>query len=266
MSFHLPNLLITGGIDTAGKALVLLASGEYREFVSVAGSEVYGLATHKEFRFLAIRGGRPGILRLNSSFTVDRTIPLPNADPHCIYIENGIVHLVSSSEDAIHKFDLDLNPVGTDVFGLGRDKRFHVNDVTRIGSKFFVSMFTDKADGNWNEFTGLGLVKSGTQVDPTSMDWAISGLVKPHNPTVFKDDLWVADSGRGAVWCNSTKVFQETGAWTRGLCVDGDFIHVGVADYSREGNAKITTLTSSGDIVREVPVNLTYIYSINIII
>lgn len=258
----LPNLIITGGVESTGKAITLFASGEQREFLSVPGGEVYGITSHADFRFLAVRGGWSGVLRVNSLFVVDRKVALPQADPHCIYVENAIVHLVSSSEDAIHKFDLDLNPVGSDVFGLGGDNRFHVNDVTRIGSKFFVSMFTDKADGKWNSEAPLGLVKTDTQISPSSMTWVISGLVKPHSPVLFKDDLWVADSGRGAVWCNSTKVFQEQGAWTRGLCMDGDYIHVGVSSEDRSSAAKVVTLTRSGDIVREVVLPLTYIYEI----
>ena len=261
----LPNLVVTGSFNLSGKAITLLASGEWREFVSVPDGEIYGIAEFGGFRFLAIRGGKPGVLRINSAFVIDKRVSFPKADPHCIYIENGVVHLVSSSEDTIHKFDLDLNPVGSDVFGLGGDVRFHTNDVTRIGSKFFVSMFTDKADGNWSANVAQGFVKADTQIAPSSMDWAISGLVKPHSPVLFKDDLWVADSGRGAVWCNSTKVFQEAGAWTRGLCVDGDYIHVGVANYDRTGQAKIVTLTRSGDIVREVRLPLSCVYGIQLI-
>lgn len=259
------NLLITGGVGRYGKAMVLFSNGECREFLSVADGEIYGVAEFEGTRFVAIRGTHPRIARINSSLVCDKVISIPASDPHCVYIENNVVHLVSSSEDTIHRFDLDLNQLESQVFGLGGDRRYHVNDVTKIGSNFFVSMFTDKGDGKWNDHANQGLVKTGGVVSPPDMKWAIAGLIKPHNPTLFKDDLWVSDSGRGAVWCNSTKVFHEPRSWTRGLCVDGDYIHTGVSCENRQRSSKIVTLTRTGDIVRQAAIPLTFVYGIQLL-
>lgn len=266
MRYPLNNLILTGAYKETGKVLVLRSDGGVREFLSVGSSRIYGMTTSMGFRFICLHSEHPRVLRLNDKLVVDRVAYLPKkADPHCVYVEGESVKIVSSCEDKIYELDFDLNHIGHDAFGVGGKNQFHVNDVTRIGSLFYVSMFTDKPDGLWDDDIAQGLVKVGGCIDPISMTPVISGLLKPHSPVVFKDDLWVCDSGRGAVWRNSTEVLRQSGAWTRGLCVDGEYIHVGVSYFNREGNAKVVTLTRQGDIVREAEVPLDMMYEIQFI-
>lgn len=257
-------LLVTGGIGSTGKA-ILVTEGKIAEFLSVDGGEIYGIAQGHGFYFVAVRGQSRKVLKLDSKLKTVCYSTLPQtADPHCIYIESGVVHVISSSEDLIYKFTLDLDFIGREVFGFGGNNRFHTNDVTKIGSEFFVSMFTDRQDGNWNADVGQGFIKSGSTINPLDMKSEFTGLCKPHSPVLFRDDLWVCDSGRGSVWCNNSKMYQEQGAWSRGLCVEDDFIHVGISDSSRAGKSKLVTLTRSGDVVRELVLPLGFIYGITV--
>lgn len=147
-------IIVTGGIGTTGKVL-RVNDAQVSELLSFPDNEVYGITKANGHYYVSLRAGQPKVVMLDSSLKVLCHSRLPStADPHCIFVENNIVHLVSSSEDLVYKFTLGLDFVGRDVFGLGGDKRFHVNDVARIGSEFFVSMFTDKADGKWNEDIG----------------------------------------------------------------------------------------------------------------
>jgi len=247
---------------------VLLLDGTKNKLVfSVTSGEAYGLCTHLDYVFVAVRGYNPRIFRLDKNFQVDRFFTLPvKSDPHCVYVEDDHIFMISSSEDAIYKFSIGLEFIEKKKYGFGGDYRFHVNDVTRIGSEFFVSMFTDKPTGHhWNHDIPQGLVKYGSKVNPLDMNSTMTNLIKPHSPTLFKDDLLVCNSGCGSVYVNNNKLFEEKGSWTRGLCVEADYVHAGVSDFDRTANARVVTITKSGDIVRDVKTPFSYIYEIKLL-
>lgn len=254
-------LLISGADGRTGKTLVLTKEG-IKVLISVKDSDIYGLTIYDSRYYVSLRGSTSGVLQLDSSFNIVGRLYIPTSDPHCIFSRNGRLHLVSSLEDRVYSFAPDLSDLQYETFGLGGDLRFHVNDISHIDGKFFMSMFTDKADGQWDATAANGVVKVGDSISVSDSKSFVTGLVKPHNPILFKDDLWVCDSGRGAVWRGETKIFQEAGAWTRGLCVDDEYIHVGVADYMQSNGAKVVTLTHDGDIVRSLEIPLTTIFGI----
>lgn len=241
-----------------------IIDGVFTEQTRILGA-CAGVAGSKDSYYVAVRTVvRPKIIKLDKKLNVLCGYGLPvTCDPHGVFVEDNEVMLVSSAEDKVYYFTPDLKHIRTETFGVGGYNRYHVNDVYRVGSEWAVSMFTDKADGSWGGPTPYGFLKTGRDISPSGgMKAELAGLCKPHSPVVADDDLWVCDSARGALWRNGTKLFQEKGSWTRGAYVGKDFVYVGVSDFHCKTFGKIVVLTKGGDVVREIKLPFSSVYSI----
>ena len=73
----------------------------------------------------------------------------------------------------------------------------------------------------------MGVIFSGASREPMG-----HGLTRPHSARVYKDQVWVANSGYGQVGYIDGKDFKPVftfNGWTRGLCFIGDVLFVGVS-------------------------------------
>lgn len=238
--------------------------GVYTERLQLTGGVAGVCASHGGYYVATRHPIRPKLLRLDSHLAIQYGYSMHSGcDPHGVFVEPDGVSLVSGAEDTVYYFTPDLKHIRTETFGVGGVNRFHVNDVYRIGSEWAVTMFTDKADGSWAVDVPYGFLKTGKEISPSGgMRTELAGLCKPHSPVVADDDLWVCDSARGALWRNGTKLFQEKRSWTRGAYVGKDFVYVGVSDFNCATFGKIVVLTKGGDVVREIKLPFSSIYSV----
>ena len=115
---------------------------------------------------------------------------------------------------------------------LAAEDRCHLNGLAMAGGKpRYVTAVSqsDVADG-WRDRRGDG----GCVIDVQTGDTVCSGLSMPHSPRVYRDKLWLLDSGTGylgSVNLGSGK-FEPLAflpGYQRGLCFVGDFAVVGLS-------------------------------------
>lgn len=115
---------------------------------------------------------------------------------------------------------------------LAAEDRCHLNGLAmENGKPRYVTTVsqTDVNDG-WRDHRRDG----GTVVDVQSNDIVVTGLSMPHSPRVYRDKLWVLDSGTGHFGYVDRKLgkFEQVAfcpGYIRGLSFIGDFAVVGLS-------------------------------------
>ena len=118
------------------------------------------------------------------------------------------------------------------VSKLAAEDRCHLNGLAfENGKPRYVTACgkTDIVDG-WRDCRDSG----GCVVDIESNEVILEGLSMPHSPRLYKDKLWLLDSGRGYLGYldKDTGKFQDVAfcpGYARGLAFIGDFAIVGVS-------------------------------------
>jgi uncharacterized protein (TIGR03032 family) len=115
---------------------------------------------------------------------------------------------------------------------LAAEDRCHLNGLAiENGAPRYVTSVsqTDVNDG-WRDHRADG----GTVIDVQSNDIVLTGLSMPHSPRLYRDKLWVLDSGTGFFGYVDRKngKFEQVAfcpGYTRGLSFIGDFAVVGLS-------------------------------------
>jgi uncharacterized protein (TIGR03032 family) len=99
-----------------------------------------------------------------------------------------------------------------------------------------------------------GVIFSGKRRDPIGF-----GLTRPHSARLYKEKIWVANSGYGEVGFMENGVFNpvfKLKGWTRGLCFIGDYLFVGVSRVLPRFKKYAPGIEGSNQICSVVALNL----------
>jgi uncharacterized protein (TIGR03032 family) len=118
------------------------------------------------------------------------------------------------------------------VTKLAAEDRCHLNGLAiRDGKPSHVTVLgeTNTADG-WRENKANG----GCVLDVSSGERVVRGLCMPHSPRMYRDRLWVLDSGTGRLLVvdqsnGKTETVAELPGYARGLCFHGSYAFVGLS-------------------------------------
>ncbi|MFO1322771.1 MAG: TIGR03032 family protein [Burkholderiales bacterium] len=153
------------------------------------------------------------------------------------------------TRDALHSFVPRWRP--RFVAKLASDDRCHLNGVAMLeGRPAYVTAFaTSDAPEGWRPQRTTG----GVVVDVGSGEVVAGGLSMPHSPRVYRDTLYVQESGRGTL----ARVDRANGrlnevialpGFTRGLDFAGDFAFVGMSKVRESKSFGGTPLTEAVDV------------------
>lgn len=155
------------------------------------------------------------------------------------------------TRDPVHSFVPRWRP--RFVAKMRADDRCHLNGLAIHGGRpAYVTAFaaTDEPEG-WRPHKS----SSGIVLDVASGEVVAGGLSMPHSPRIYRDELWVQESGRGAIG----RVDRATGkvdtvatlpGFTRGLDFAGDYAFVGLSKVRESKSFGGTPLTDQIDVDR----------------
>lgn len=112
------------------------------------------------------------------------------------------------------------------------DDRCHLNGMAIIDGrpKFCTALGATDAAGAWRENKPAG----GILLDVDSGETVLRGLSMPHSPRLYRDRLWILNSGRGTLetvdlQAGKTEVVARLPGFTRGLDFIGDYAFIGLS-------------------------------------
>jgi uncharacterized protein (TIGR03032 family) len=115
---------------------------------------------------------------------------------------------------------------------LAAEDRCHLNGLAMEGGRprYVTSVSQTDVEDGWRERRRDG----GTVMDVRSNAVVLTGLSMPHSPRVYRDRLWLLDSGSGYFGCVDLKRgrFERIAfcpGYARGLAFHGDFAIVGIS-------------------------------------
>lgn len=157
-----------------------------------------------------------------------------------VFVNTLFSCLSTHSED--FSFDVFWKP--SFISKLAPEDRCHLNGIAmHDGQPVYVSMFSQTNSPNaWREYKKNG----GILMDIASNEVVCTGLSMPHSPRIYRDTLWVLNSGTGYLGYVDlhTGKFNEVTfcpGYLRGLKFIGDYALVG-SSRLRETNFVATTL------------------------
>lgn len=112
------------------------------------------------------------------------------------------------------------------------EDRCHLNGLAMDGGRprFVTAMAETNVAGGWR----ANKVSTGCLIDVESSETVVQGFAMPHSPRVHGDQIWLLDSGRGAlVRVDAQRGQAETVArfpgYTRGLAIHGHLAFIGLS-------------------------------------
>jgi len=112
------------------------------------------------------------------------------------------------------------------------EDRCHLNGMAMLdGKPKYVTTFNmEDSRDSWSE----GRIDYGTLIDIDTDEILIEGMIMPHSPKVYKDEVYVCESGYGLVWKYNPKTKEKTQViklqgFTRGLYFYGGIMFVGTS-------------------------------------
>jgi len=112
------------------------------------------------------------------------------------------------------------------------EDRCHLNGMAMLNGKpKYVTTFNmENSRDSWSE----GRIDYGTLIDVDTHEILIEGMIMPHSPKVYKDEIYVCESGLGVVWKYNPKTKEKTQVvklqgFTRGLYFYGGVMFVGLS-------------------------------------
>ncbi len=124
------------------------------------------------------------------------------------------------------------------VSGYSPEDRCHLNGLAmQNGSpKYVSSLGVGDTHQAWRANKAFG----GTLMDIEKNEFVVEGLSMPHSPRIYRDKLWLLESGRGSLACVDLKSGKletvcELDGFTRGIDFVGDLAFIGLSQI-RESN------------------------------
>ncbi|GKT33600.1 TIGR03032 family protein, partial [Aduncisulcus paluster] len=112
------------------------------------------------------------------------------------------------------------------------EDRCHLNGMAMLNGKpKYVTTFNmEDSKDSWSQ----GRIDYGTLIDIDTNEILIEGMIMPHSPKVYKDEIYVCESGLGVVWKYNPKTKEKTEViklqgFTRGLYFYGGVMFVGTS-------------------------------------
>jgi len=112
------------------------------------------------------------------------------------------------------------------------EDRCHLNGMAMLNGKpKYVTTFNmEDSKDSWSQ----GRIDYGTLIDIDTDEILIEGMIMPHSPKVYKDEVYVCESGLGVVWKYNPKTKEKTQVvklqgFTRGLYFYGGVMFVGLS-------------------------------------
>jgi len=112
------------------------------------------------------------------------------------------------------------------------EDRCHLNGMAMLNGKpKYVTTFNmEDSKDSWSQ----GRIDYGTLIDVDTNEILIEGMIMPHSPKVYKDEVYVCESGLGVVWKYNPKTKEKTQVvklqgFTRGLYFYGGVMFVGTS-------------------------------------
>ena len=112
------------------------------------------------------------------------------------------------------------------------EDRCHLNGMAMLdGRPKYVTTFNmEDSKDSWSE----GRIDYGTLIDIDTDEILIEGMIMPHSPKVYKDEIYVCESGLGVVWKYNPKTkekreFVKLQGFTRGVYFYGGLMFVGTS-------------------------------------
>ena len=164
----------------------------------------------------------------------------------CFYIHdlaliNGILHANSVGQNAVVRMDKDQAKIvwwprcivqgKNPIFGQNHIQLNSIAAGKSINSSFF-SASTDKISFRRPGHRNFPVDKRGVIFSGETREPVVSGLTRPHSARLYKNQLYVANSGYGefvAVRDGKLLVVTRLPGWTRGLAIYRDIAFVGTS-------------------------------------
>ena len=112
------------------------------------------------------------------------------------------------------------------------EDRCHLNGMAmQNGKPKYVTTFNmEDSRDSWSQ----GRIDYGTLIDVDSNEILLEGMIMPHSPKVYKNEVYVCESGLGVVWKYNPKTKEKTQVvklqgFTRGLYFYGGLMFVGLS-------------------------------------
>lgn len=119
------------------------------------------------------------------------------------------------------------------VTALAAEDRCHLNGICVVDEevRFVTALGTSDEAGGWRENKAHG----GVVVDVPSDEIVAAELSMPHSPTWYRDQLWVLESGEGAIGrvdldTGKVETLAELPGFTRGVAFAGPLAFVGLSE------------------------------------
>ncbi len=112
------------------------------------------------------------------------------------------------------------------------EDRCHLNGMAMLNGKpKYVTTFNkENSKDSWSD----GRIDDGTLIDIDSNEILIDGMIMPHSPKVYKNEVYLCESGLGMVWKYNPETKEKSQVvklqgFTRGLYFYGGLMFVGLS-------------------------------------
>lgn len=130
------------------------------------------------------------------------------------------------------------------------EDRCHLNGMAmKDGKPKYVTTFNkEDSRDSWSD----GRVDDGTLIDIDTNKILLDGMIMPHSPKVYEDEVYVCESGLGLVWKYNPKTKEKTQViklqgFTRGLYFYGGLMFVGLSQVRASSIKNPIPLTKEYD-------------------
>ncbi len=130
------------------------------------------------------------------------------------------------------------------------EDRCHLNGMAmKDGKPKYVTTFNmEDSRDSWSKER----IDYGTLIDIDTNEILIEGMIMPHSPKVYKDEVYVCESGLGVVWKINPRTKEKTEiiklqGFTRGLYFYGDLMLVGTSQVRASEIKKPTPISTMYD-------------------
>jgi len=91
---------------------------------------------------------------------------------------------------------------------LAAEDRCHLNGMAMVAGKpkYITTFNKENSRDSWRD----SKIYDGTLIDVESNEILFDGFIMPHSPTVYKDNLYICESGLGIVWKLNPKTKEKT--------------------------------------------------------
>jgi hypothetical protein len=207
-----------------GGGLLSIQAGETRKLDSL---DTTGLAIRGQ---RVVRGIQPSLVVVYGERSIDiQGVNVQFDDIHDVLIDDDCFFLVSTIANTIIKLDSAGNVSKRWTFP-GEEDSWHINSLTKWQGRLVFSAF-----GEFQEHRGYKghSRQAGGVYDLETGRKLIGGLSQPHSLTVHGENLLLANSELQelAEYSPGGEKLRslDIGGYTRGICVDGDNIFIGLS-------------------------------------